>query len=316
MNKNMTRIKKFQKVIWDYFENNRRDFPWRNTTDPYNILVSELMLQQTQASRVVQKYEEFIKKFPDFVSLAEAYLHEVLQEWQGLGYNRRALYLKKAAEIVVKEFDGVLPDVPEELEQLPGIGRATASSIAAFAFNKPTVFIETNIRTVFIHFFFKHRQKISDKELLPYIKQTLDLKNPREWYFALIDYGVMLKKKFPRRNKKSAHYKKQSSFKGSNRELRGQMLKLLLKYAPPHRKISEKFLSRTLNISLAKVRANLMQFKKEGLVPLSRGFLTSRKRPSFSSRHYKTLQKGPMRRQQGEAPDPLGFRDLHQEVPG
>ena len=140
----------FQKIIYDYYRHHRRSFPWRTTRDPYRIFVSEIMLQQTQAPRVVGKYKLFIKTFPNFTRLARASLGEIYTVWQGLGYNRRALQLKKAAEIVVKKFKGKLPRSVEQLDSLPGIGLATAASIAAFAFNQPTVFIETNIRSVFI----------------------------------------------------------------------------------------------------------------------------------------------------------------------
>lgn len=285
MNKNETRIKVFQKIILDFFKNNRRDFPWRQTTDPYKILVSEVMLQQTQTSRVAQKYEKFIEQFPDFSALAAASLREVLSAWQGLGYNRRALYLKKTAETVVHAWGGILPTDPEKLIKLPGIGKATAHAISAFAFHKPVSFIETNIRTVFIYFFFRRRRHaVPDAELLPYIEKALNQQNPREWYYALMDYGVMLKEKYPHLNKKSAHYKKQSPFVGSNRQLRGKMLKLLLK----RKNVSEKFLSSFLTSQK-----------------------TSQKRPS-SSRRYKTLRKGPTRQQRGGAPNLRDFRDLLQ----
>jgi len=144
----------FQNKIRLFFNKNYRIFPWRETSKSYNILVSEIMLQQTQTFRVMGKYEAFIDAFPDFAALAGAQLNTVLSLWQGLGYNRRALSLKKTAEIVVSNFHGTLPDSYEELISLPGIGKATAGSILAFAFNKPIPFIETNIRRVYIHFFF------------------------------------------------------------------------------------------------------------------------------------------------------------------
>ncbi|MEK7079017.1 MAG: A/G-specific adenine glycosylase, partial [Patescibacteria group bacterium] len=133
----------------------RRDFPWRNTTDPYHILVSEVMLQQTQVARVMVKFPIFIDQFSNFKELATASTKDILQVWQGMGYNRRALYLKKIAEIVITQYKGKLPDDPAILDTFPGIGEATAASIVAFAFNKPLVFIETNIRRVFIHLFFE-----------------------------------------------------------------------------------------------------------------------------------------------------------------
>jgi A/G-specific adenine glycosylase len=144
----------FKQTIWDYYQKNGRQFPWRHEQDPYQIVVSEIMLQQTQTHRVVQKFQEFTIKFPSFAALAQAPIRDVLIAWQGLGYNRRALALHAIAQLVVKEFSGTLPTSATMLETFPHIGPNTAGSICAFAFNQPTVFVETNIRAVFIHFFF------------------------------------------------------------------------------------------------------------------------------------------------------------------
>ncbi|MFX1337395.1 MAG: hypothetical protein ACFFDK_02155 [Promethearchaeota archaeon] len=152
------------------------------------------MLQQTQTRRVSEKFLNFVRKFPNFKALSESSLEEVLKAWQGLGYNRRAIALKKIAETVITEYEGILPDSIEILKSFPQIGHNTASSIAAFAFNKPSIFIETNIRRVYIYFFFPQKQKVDDKNILPIVKKTIDNENPREWYYALMDYGVMLKK--------------------------------------------------------------------------------------------------------------------------
>lgn len=193
------------------------------------MLVSEIMLQQTQTGRVTEKFLIFKEKFPNFLALSKASLEDVLKAWQGLGYNRRAIALKKIADIIINDYHGKLPDSIEILKTFPQIGHNTASSVAAFAFNKPTVFIETNIRRVFIYFFFHNRNNITDKVIIPIVEKTLDKTNPREWYYALMDYGVMLKKLYPDLNKQSAHYRKQSPFKGSNRQIRGELLKLLVK---------------------------------------------------------------------------------------
>jgi A/G-specific adenine glycosylase len=224
-------IKKFQKTIYSFFKTNRRDFAWRNTTDPYKIVVSEIMLQQTQVERVKTKYQEFIKTFPNFKTLATASLKDVLTLWQGMGYNRRALYLHEIATKVTKDFGGTFPKDPLIIRNFKGIGLNTVGSICAFAFNIPTVFIETNIRSVFIHYFFPRKKAITDQQLLPLIAQTLDQKNPREWYFALMDYGVYLKKHFPNPSKKSAHHVKQSKFAGSDRQIRGALIKFLTQNA-------------------------------------------------------------------------------------
>ena len=217
----------FTSFIWNFYRNNKRNFAWRNTNNPYHILVSEVMLQQTQTFRVEKKYEEFITTFPSFETLTQATLRDVLSVWQGLGYYRRAQYLHKLAGIIMQKYNGILPDEPKVLETLPGIGIATASSICAFAYNKPTVFIETNIRSVFIDTFFQNKGAISDKELLPLIAQTVDQYNPREWYYALMDYGVWLKASGSNPNHKSLHYAKQSRFEGSDRQIRAKILKFI-----------------------------------------------------------------------------------------
>ncbi len=217
----------FQKKIWDFYKKQGRSFAWRNVSDPYRVLISELMLQQTQTHRVIHKFEEWMYAFPSFASLAQATLHEVLLVWQGLGYNRRGKYLHEISKKVVAEFDGKLPSDLEVLVTFPGIGQATAASISAFAFNTPTVFIETNIRTVFLYTFFQKRDHVHDREILPLVAQTVDLFNPREWYYALMDYGVMLKRELKISNRKSVHYAKQSRFEGSDRQIRGQIIRLL-----------------------------------------------------------------------------------------
>lgn len=223
-------IRKFRSVIYGYYRKHRRDFPWRRTDDPYHILVSEIMLQQTQVTRVAEKFGDFIGSFPTVEALAAAPLSRVLAEWQGMGYNRRARYLHEMAATVMSAHGGAVPDDPDALAKLPGIGRATAASICAFAFNRPTVFIETNIRAVFIHFFFHGKQKVSDSEILPLAEAALDRKKPHHWYSALMDYGAMLKRRQPNPSRKSAHHKKQKPFEGSRRQLRGMVLRALLEH--------------------------------------------------------------------------------------
>ncbi len=221
------RIDRFRKEILDHYRAHGRGLPWRRTRNPYRVLVSEVMLQQTQVERVVDKYKEFLKAFPGVTALAQAPLKEVLSVWQGLGYNRRAKALKEAAEMIVRDFRGKVPRSIDDLVRLPGIGTATASSIAAFAFNAPAVFIETNIRRVFIRFFFHDREGIADSEILPLVEKTLERSDPKTWYNALMDYGVMLKRTEGNANTRSAHYRKQSAFHGSDRQVRGAVLKVL-----------------------------------------------------------------------------------------
>lgn len=221
-------ITSFRKHVYQYYKDHGRDLPWRKNITPYKIFISEVMLQQTQVDRVIGKFKSFIKRFPSFKALAEASIPEVLEEWQGLGYNRRALMLKKAAEMVHQEYKGKLPQNRDELIKLPGIGEATSGSLAVYAYNKPEVYIETNIRAVYIHHFFKNTENVHDKKLIPLIEQTLDKEKPFNWYSALMDYGTILKKSVTNPSRKSKHYVKQSTFEGSNRQLRGQVLKILL----------------------------------------------------------------------------------------
>jgi A/G-specific adenine glycosylase len=219
-------IKAFQKLIWDFYKGHKRDLPWRHTADPYKIMVSEVMLQQTQVARGLVKYPEFIKRFPTVQSLAKASLTDVLQTWRGLGYNRRALMLHRAAKIIVKDWRGRFLRDSEKWDSLPGIGPNTAGSICVYAFNLPVVFIETNIRKIYIHHFFHDQDNIADTEIMPLIETSLDQKRPREWHWALMDYGAFLAKSVPNPNRKSKHYTRQSKFEGSFRQLRAQILNL------------------------------------------------------------------------------------------
>jgi A/G-specific adenine glycosylase len=223
------RITRFQRMIYDHFREHGRVLPWRSTQDPYRILVSEIMLQQTQVERVLLKYEEFLEQLPDIESLATAPLRQVLAAWQGLGYNRRAVALQRTAQRIVTEFEGRIPASYDTLLIFPGIGPATAGAILAFAFEEPSVFIETNIRRVFIHFFFRGSTDVHDREILPLVAETLDRRRPRNWYYALMDYGAMLKTAEQNPNRRSKHYAAQARFKGSDRQIRGLILKALLR---------------------------------------------------------------------------------------
>ncbi|MDN3515646.1 MAG: A/G-specific adenine glycosylase [Candidatus Brocadia sp.] len=257
-----TEVRKFQEMIYRHYREYGRNLPWRMTQNPYHILVSEIMLQQTQVQRVTEKYEQFTKSFPDFSSLARASLRMVLREWQGLGYNRRAIALKQIAQRVMEEFHGNLPSSVETLITFPGIGRATASAISAFAFHTPAVFIETNIRRVFIHRFFHNKTQIKDAEILLLVEKTLDISNPREWYYALMDYGAMLRQKYKNPNRRSAHYQKQSPFQGSNRQIRGMILRALTRESS----ITEREILQKIRISTEKLRNNLIQLQNEGFI--------------------------------------------------
>ncbi|MBN1855737.1 MAG: A/G-specific adenine glycosylase [Dehalococcoidia bacterium] len=224
-------IESLQDAVYAHFEAHGRDFPWRHTSDPYHILVSEVMLQQTQTARVAPKYTEFITVFPDVATLAHAPVADVLRVWQGLGYNRRALALRRAAQQIVALHDGRVPENRNELLALPGIGTYSASAIRAFAFNLPDPFIETNIRAAFIHHFFPDRNDVTDRELMPLVEAAMDGNNPCRWYQALMDYGAALKES-DNAARRSAHHRPQSRFAGSRREARGIILRLLLTHGP------------------------------------------------------------------------------------
>lgn len=240
--------------------------PWRETRDPYHILVSEIMLQQTQVDRVAKKYPEFIAAFPTIQALAGAPLIKILRVWTGMGYNRRALYLQRIAQRIVRDYNGRVPKALVDLEILPGVGPATACSIAAFAFNAPVAFIETNIRSVFIHEFYPDRRRVSDRQCMPLVKKTLDQKNPREWHYALMDYGAMLKKQIKNPSRRSAHYAQQPKFKGSNRELRGQMVRALI-----HQPQTCADLMKIVSVPRQKLEYNLNALRNEGLLKKQKG---------------------------------------------
>lgn len=230
-------------VLSHYKKHARNHLPWRKTHDPYKILVSEMMLQQTQVDRVIPKYEAFIARFPTAKKLASATLAEVLLLWQGLGYNRRAKYLWEAA----KQWGET------ELEELPGVGPYTANAVRVFAYNEPRVLIETNIRAVYIHFLFPNRALVRDSELLPHIRVPKGVE-PREWYAALMDYGSYLKKTVPNPSRKSRHHVRQKKFVGSDRQIRGAILRAHL-----HR-------TRVTGFPTSRVRALRKKLRSEGLI--------------------------------------------------
>lgn len=235
-------VSKFVSVVWEYYDNDGRyDLPWRQPDkngvfDPYAIMVSEIMLQQTQVKRAIVKYDEFLRAFPTVSSLGEAPLSSVLKTWSGLGYNRRAKFLWQAAQDI--QAKGSFPQTVDLLVQLPGVGINTAGAIAVYAFNRPVFFIETNIRTVFIHHFFEDHDDITDKQLMPFIEEALGNAlarghSPREWHWALMDYGTHLKQTIGNAARRSKTYTKQSKFEGSRRQIRGQVLRALAQR--PHR---------------------------------------------------------------------------------
>ncbi|MBQ9238286.1 MAG: A/G-specific adenine glycosylase [Treponema sp.] len=261
----------FKRTVRAYYRAHGRSFPWRETNDAYAIYVSEMMLQQTQTERVLPKYREWHERFPDCAACAASPLPAVIACWNGLGYNRRARYLHETCKKIVTEFSGVFPDDVPTLETLPGIGPYTARAIATFAFNKPEIFIETNIRSVFIHSFFSDSDvPVSDAAIMPLIAETVDTTNPREWYYALMDYGAYIKKQFPNPSRNSTTYAKQSRFSGSLREARGAVLRCLSRGQP----LTPAHIARQETIDMARLLTAIEQLKKEGFIRQSGRLLT------------------------------------------
>ncbi|MBA3678986.1 A/G-specific adenine glycosylase [Candidatus Saccharibacteria bacterium] len=235
MNTHTSQIK-FQKDLWDFYNmHGRHAMLWRQNTNSYNIVVSEIMLQQTGVERVEPKYIAFTSTLPSWHTLASSPNKQLLGLWQGLGYNRRALYLQKTAQEIVTIYNGVVPKNRTLLEKLPGIGPGTSGAIMAYAFNKPEVFIETNIRRVIIHHFFTDQTQITDSQITTTLQNIItDIQashspfSPRTFYWAMMDYGSYLKSQVPNPNKQSRRYSVQSQFEGSNRQLRGKVLAFLL----------------------------------------------------------------------------------------
>jgi A/G-specific adenine glycosylase len=223
----MMTIDQFKKTVYAYYEKEGRTFPWRTDTRPWGIMVSEFMLQQTQTDRVIPYWEHWMKKWPEPAGLAAAGMDEALREWSGLGYNRRCRFLKDCARYITQHHDGRVPETPYKLLDLPGIGQYTAGAIACFAYNYPSAFIETNIRSAFIHCFFGDKTGVHDREIFPLLKETLDRENPRLWYWALMDYGVFLKRTAENPGRRSAGYAQQGKFEGSFRQLRGTVIRSL-----------------------------------------------------------------------------------------
>ena len=262
-------IDDFQKQVFGYYAaSGRHQLPWRvpladGSFDPYRITVSELMLQQTQVSRVIPKFTAFLEVFPTVQALAAAPLSEVLTHWNGLGYNRRAKFLWQTARIVDAQLGGTFPRTKNELIGLPGIGTNTAGAILAYAFDEPVVFIETNIRTVFIHHFFADQTEVADSALVPLIEATLPHNRPREWYWALMDYGSHLKQTVGNLARASRSYSKQSAFQGSRRQIRGTILRLLTSGGHPLSALREA-------IADDRLESVLEDLTREGLVEVAR----------------------------------------------
>jgi A/G-specific adenine glycosylase len=262
--------RQFQMEVTEfYLHNGRHELPWRQVDvhgqlEPYDVLVSEIMLQQTQVNRVVPKFVEFVARFPDVQSLASAELADVLVAWQGLGYNRRAKFLWQAAQMVAHDWHGDWPRTVPGLVALPGVGSNTAGAIVTYAYNQPAVFVETNIRSVYFHHFFPGQTSVTDAQITELVEQTMDRANPREFYWALMDYGTHLKQLGHGSISQSKHYTKQSKFEGSVRQVRGKVLRLLSQGPVAATTLLEQ-------LEDARAPRVLQQLTKEGLIRLDAG---------------------------------------------
>lgn len=261
------RIADFRKTVWEYYEaSGRNKLPWRLTHDPYRVLVSEVMLQQTQVSRVIEKYKAFLIRFPNARRLAEAPLSDVLGVWSGLGYNRRAKFLRAAAEVIVRGYGGRVPKAAIVLRTIPGVGPYTASAVRVFAFNEPDALIETNIRAAYINWFFPNIPIILDSEILEYARLAAKGQDPRTWHWALMDYGVHIKKLHKNPARRSAHYAKQSKFEGSLRQVRGAILRVLTECP-----LTEAAVRRRLKATPLYTKKALEELAKDGLIKKEEG---------------------------------------------
>ncbi len=260
-------IRDFQDQVFSYYHEHKRDLAWRDVDsegiiNPYHVVVSELMLQQTQVQRVQSKFEEFIATFADFKTLAEASTSDVLRVWSGLGYNRRAKYLHDFARAIV---DSDFPNTVDQLSAHKGVGKNTAAAILVYAFDKREVFVETNIRTVYLNHFFQDAQGVSDTDILSKVSSTLPEGSVREWYWALMDYGTFLKKQGKSKLSQASSYKKQSAFKGSTREVRAKIIKVLIEKDGVSKNVLESIVddSRTSNALAALEKDGLVVIKKD-----------------------------------------------------
>lgn len=219
------KISKFRTKIRKFYRQHGRELPFRMIDDSYKVTVSEIMLQQTQVDRVIPKYNNWIHKFPNWQSLAQASNKEILTYWSGLGYNRRAIYLKNIAQILVEEYNGKMPEDINTLQSFPGIGKYTSYAILIFAFGKRLATVDTNIRKVLLHEF-NLSADISDKEIQTLAEIVLPQTKIKEWHYALMDYAKTLPKEI--HIKYQTKYK-QSKFEGSIRQIRGEIIRQLTK---------------------------------------------------------------------------------------
>ncbi|NTU58207.1 MAG: Fe-S cluster assembly protein HesB [Chlorobiaceae bacterium] len=221
---NSVSVEAFREKIFEFYRHKGRVFPWRLTRDRYAVMVSEIMLQQTQADRVVPRFTAWMERFPDVSALAAASLRDVLQLWSGLGYNARGQRLHRAAAIIVEEYGGRVPSDPSILIRLPGLGPYSSRSIPIFADNFDMATVDTNIRRVLIHEL-RLPESITPAGMLQVAGDILPKGRSRDWHNALMDFGAL---ELTSRKTGIAPLTRQSRFKGSRRWYRGELLRELL----------------------------------------------------------------------------------------
>lgn len=251
-------VRAFRRKIFSFYRTHRRDLPFRNTTEPYEITVSELMLQQTQVERVVEKYLAWVERWPDWHSLAAADRKSVLAAWQGLGYNRRAVFLHTMARTIVTDYSGVMPHDEAALRRLPGIGPYTARAIRIFAFGRQDAAIDTNIRRVLIHEL-KLPLDISPADLEAVARSVLPRGRARDWHYALMDYSRLA---LPRSATRVRPLSRQSRFDGSLRQIRGEIVRRL----STARSVRLETIARDLGRTIDDVRRAAAGLERDGLV--------------------------------------------------
>lgn len=258
-------IKAFRRKILRFYRTHGRQLPWRTTTDPYRITIAEIMLQQTQVERVIPKYEAWIAQWPDWSSLSRASTEQLLRVWSGLGYNRRALFLGKLANALVHQFKGQLPHDPALLETLPGIGPYTSRAILIFAFNRPLATVDTNIRRVLIHQF-GLSPSTSLETIRLFAERLVPKRLSRDWHNGLMDYSRLA---LPKQLAGVPPLSRQTRFEGSARQVRGEIIRMLLKGGT----VTFRRICRATGRDLPTVERIAAGMAKDGLILLTKGKL-------------------------------------------
>ena len=267
------RIVSFQHKIFSWWTTHKRDLPWRHTRDPYRIMISEVMLQQTQVLRVLPKYREFIERFPTVVDLAKATSADVLRIWKGMGYNRRALYLHRTAKIICDQYNGHFPINYELLTTLPGLGTYTARAILVFAFKQEVPLVDTNIRQIITHFFFNDQPQ-KESVIEEVARQLVPSGKSWEWHQALMDYGALRLARARSGSLIKASRRTSVPFKDSNRFFRGRIIDRLREGDIRESKLASEF-KKKYGKSDDFLKSILQELEADGLISRSKAGIIS-----------------------------------------